>query len=252
MATMVGWLVGWLMGHLETHTAAAAAAHAAVTSPPNGPLRVSCWRCCCARVTHPCPAPLHAPPHSSPNPSPPSTPHSTRHPSSATSPHTPHASHHASLPVPSSGPLTLTARPTHTLDKRPPPPRHTGIPPSTPPPTRTGAPLPTPRPPPPHTHTLTHAPPAGYFDVRDPQDKWVRIHVGEGDVIVVPEGAYHRFSLDDQGFIQVGGAARGLEEGSLWVDSGSRPCCGWRCALRSDTNVNNNQYCHFKILNPGV
>ena len=54
----------------------------------------------------------------------------------------------------------------------------------------------------------------GVFDIRSSDDRWLRVKVERGDLIVVPAKRYHRFELTDAKSIR---CVRLFKDQSGWV-----------------------------------
>ncbi|KAI9091692.1 1,2-dihydroxy-3-keto-5-methylthiopentene dioxygenase 3 [Phlyctochytrium arcticum] len=55
---------------------------------------------------------------------------------------------------------------------------------------------------------------SGYFDIRSPHNDWIRIACSSGDMIILPAGLFHRFTLDSTNYLK---AMRLFKEDPKWT-----------------------------------
>lgn len=75
---------------------------------------------------------------------------------------------------------------------------------------------------------------SGFFDVREtPSNTWIRIAVSPGDLLVVPSGIYHRFTLDEANNIKT---LRLFQDVPKWVPHNR--------GIETDNNPHRIHYLH--------
>ncbi|KAF9465203.1 Acireductone dioxygenase ARD family [Collybia nuda] len=81
---------------------------------------------------------------------------------------------------------------------------------------------------------------SGFFDVREtPTDSWIRLAVEPGDLLVIPAGIYHRFTLDEQDNIK---ALRLFQDEPKWVPHNRS----------NETDINPHRIQYLKTIGVGA
>ncbi|KAJ6464960.1 Acireductone dioxygenase ARD family [Mycena sanguinolenta] len=81
---------------------------------------------------------------------------------------------------------------------------------------------------------------SGFFDVREtPTDAWIRIAVAAGDLLVLPAGIYHRFTLDTKDQIR---ALRLFKDEPKWIPH----------ARSAGTDTNTHRVGYLREIGTGI